>query len=126
MTLTGEPTNDQIYGHAGVAASAQDTVIRGCSNNADITGYQGYTGGIVADASYGTTTIESCWNTGAILLRGWHHQFRGVGGIVGNASAEVNITDCYNTGAISFYYKTQKIQQAAGPNEAQATPARSR
>ena len=114
VTLTGEPTNDQIYGHAGVAASAQDTVIRGCSNNADITGYQGYTGGIVADASYGTTTIESCWNTGAILLRGWHHQFRGVGGIVGNASAEVNITDCYNAGAISFYYKTQKIQQAAG------------
>lgn len=79
VTLTGEPTNDQIYGHAGVAASAQDTVIRGCSNNADITGYQGYTGGIV-----------------------------------GNASAAVNITDCYNTGAISFYYKTQKIQQAAG------------
>lgn len=114
VTLTGEPTNDQIYGHAGVAASAQDTVIRGCSNNADITGYQGYTDGIVADASYGTTTIESCWNTGAILLRGWHHQFRGVGGIVGNASAAVNITDCYNTGAISFYYKTQKIQQAAG------------
>ena len=114
VTLTGEPTNDQIYGHAGVAASAQDTVIRGCSNSADINGYQGYTGGIVADASYGKTTIEGCWNTGAILLRGWHHQFRGVGGIVGNACKEVNITDCYNTGAISFYYKTQKIQQAAG------------
>lgn len=114
VTLTGEPTNDQIYGHAGVVASAQDAVIRGCSNNADITGYEGYTGGIVAVTSYGTTTIENCWNTGAVLLRGWHHQFRGVGGIVGNASAEVNITDCYNTGAISFYYKTQKIQQAAG------------
>ena len=114
VTLTGEPTNDQIYGHAGVAASAQDTVIRGCSNSADINGYQGYTGGIVADASYGKTTIEGCWNTGAILLRGWHHQFRGVGGIVGNACKEVNITNCYNTGAISFYYMTQKIQQAAG------------
>lgn len=114
VTLTGKPTNDQIYGHAGVAASAQDTVIRGCSNSADINGYQGYTGGIVADASYGKTTIEGCWNTGAILLRGWHHQFRGVGGIVGNACKEVNITNCYNTGAISFYYKTQKIQQAAG------------
>ena len=114
VTLTGEPTNDQIYGHAGVVASAQDTVIRGCSNNADITGYEGYTGGIVAVTSYGTTTIENCWNTGAILLRGWQHQFRGVGGIVGNASAAVNITNCYNAGAISFYYKTQKIQQAAG------------
>ena len=114
VTLTGEPTNDQIYGHAGVVASAQDTVIRGCSNSADITGYQGYTGGIVAVTSYGTTTIESCWNTGAILLRGWQHQFRGVGGIIGNASAAVNITNCYNAGAISFYYKTQKIQQAAG------------
>ena len=114
VTLTGEPTNDQIYGHAGVVASAQDTVIRGCSNNADITGNEGYTGGIVAVTSYGTTTIENCWNTGAILLRGWQHQFRGVGGIIGNASAAVNITNCYNTGAISFYYKTQKIQQAAG------------
>ena len=114
VTLTGEPTNDQIYGHAGVVASAQDTVIRGCSNNADITGYEGYTGGIVAVTSYGTTTIENCWNTGAILLRGWQHQFRGVGGIIGNASAAVNITNCYNAGAISFYYKTQKIQQAAG------------
>ena len=114
VTLTGEPTNDQIYGHAGVVASAQDAVIRGCSNNADITGYEGYTGGIVAVTSYGTTTIENCWNTGAILLRGWQHQFRGVGGIIGNASAAVNITNCCNTGAISFYYKTQKIQQAAG------------
>ena len=114
VTLTGEPTNDEIYGHAGVVASAQDAVIRGCSNNADITGYEGYTGGIVAVTSYGTTTIENCWNTGAILLRGWQHQFRGVGGIVGNASAAVNITNCYNAGAISFYYKTQKIQQAAG------------
>ena len=114
VTLTGEPTNDQIYGHAGVVASAQDAVIRGCSNNADITGYEGYTGGIVAVTSYGTTTIENCWNTGAVLLRGWQHQFRGVGGIVGNASAAVNITNCYNAGAISFYYKTQKIQQAAG------------
>lgn len=113
VTLTGEPTNDEIYGHAGVVASAQDAVIRGCSNNADITGYEGYTGGIVAVTSYGTTTIENCWNTGAILLRGWQHQFRGVGGIIGNASAAVNITNCYNAGAISFYYKTQKIQQAA-------------
>ena len=113
VTLTGKSTGDQLYGHAGVAASAQDTVIRGCSNNADITGYQGYTGGIVAATSYGTTTIENCWNTGAILLRGWHYQFPGVGGIVGNASEEVNITNCYNTGAISFY-ETSSVQQAAG------------
>lgn len=32
-----------------------------------------------------TCTIENCWNTGAILLRGWHHQFRGVGGSIGNS-----------------------------------------
>lgn len=32
-----------------------------------------------------TCTIENCWNTGAILLRGWHHQFRGVGGMIGNS-----------------------------------------
>ena len=37
-----------------------------------------------------TCTIENCWNTGAILLRGWHHQFRGVGGIIGNSETVEN------------------------------------
>lgn len=114
VTLTGSPTNDQIYGHAGVVASAQDTVIRSCSNQADITGYEGYTGGIVAVASSGSTVIENCWNTGDIHLRGWQPSFRGVGGIAGCVRETVEISNCYNTGSISFYYKTQRIQQSAG------------
>ena len=114
VTLTGSPTNDQIYGHAGVVATAQDAVIRGCSNQADITGYEGYTGGIVAVASHGVTTIENCWNTGNIHLRGWESQFRGVGGIAGCLEDTVTVTNCYNTGNVSFFYKTQKIAQAAG------------
>ena len=114
VTLTGEATNDQIYGHAGVVATAQDAVIRGCSNRAEITGYEGYTGGIVAVASHGETTIENCWNTGKIHLRGWQSRFRGVGGIAGCLENTVTVTNCYNTGNISFYYKTQKIAQAAG------------
>ena len=114
VTLTGEPTNDQIYGHAGVVATAQDAVIRGCSNQADITGYQGYTGGIVAVASHGETTIENCWNTGNIHLRGWQTEFRGVGGIAGRLENTATVTNCYNTGNISFFYKTQRIAQAAG------------
>lgn len=114
VTLTGSPTNDQIYGHAGVVATAQDAVIRGCSNRADITGYEGYTGGIVAVASNGETTIKNCWNTGNIHLRGWQTEFRGVGGIAGNLENTATVTNCYNTGNISFFYKTQRIAQAAG------------
>ena len=114
VTLTGSPTNDQIYGHAGVVATAQDAVIRGCSNQAEITGYEGYTGGIVAVASHGETTIENCWNTGKIHLRGWQTEFRGVGGIAGRLENTATVTNCYNTGNISFFYKTQRIAQAAG------------
>ncbi len=114
VTLTGEPTNNQIYGHAGVVATAQDAVIRGCSNQAEITGYEGYTGGIVAVASHGETTIENCWNTGNIHLRGWQTDFRGVGGIAGSLENTATVTNCYNTGNISFFYKTQRIAQAAG------------
>lgn len=114
VTLTGKPTNDEIYGHAGVVATAQDAVIRGCSNQADITGYEGYTGGIVAVASYGETTIENCWNTGNIHLRGWQSRFQGVGGIAGCLENTATVTNCYNTGNISFFYKTQRIAQAAG------------
>lgn len=114
VTLTGSPTNDQIYGHAGVVATAQDAVIRGCSNQADITGYEGYTGGIVAVASHGETTIENCWNTGNVHLRGWQSDFRGVGGIAGRLENTATVTNCYNTGNISFYYRTQRIAQAAG------------
>ena len=114
VTLTGSPTNDQIYGHAGVVATAQDAVIRGCSNQADITGYEGYTGGVVAVASNGETTIENCWNTGNIHLRGWQTEFRGVGGIAGRLENTATVTNCYNTGNISFFYKTQRIAQAAG------------
>lgn len=114
VTLTGSPTNDQIYGHAGVVATAQDAVIRGCSNRAEITGYEGYTGGVVAVVSHGETTIENCWNTGNIHLRGWQTEFRGVGGIAGRLENTVTVTNCYNTGNISFFYKTQRIAQAAG------------
>ena len=114
VTLTGKTTNDQIYGHAGVVATAQDAVIRGCSNRAEITGYEGYTGGIVAVASHGETTVENCWNTGNVHLRGWQSDFRGVGGIAGRLENTATVTNCYNTGNISFFYKTQRIAQAAG------------
>lgn len=114
VTMTGTPTNNMLYGYAGIAAAAKDTIIRNCSNNADITGYQGYTGGIVAVASNGETTIENCWNTGNIHLRGWQSDFRGVGGIAGRLENTATVTNCYNTGNISFFYKTQRIAQAAG------------
>ena len=37
-----------------------------------------------------------------------------MGGIAGNLENTATVTNCYNTGKISFYYRTQRIAQAAG------------
>ena len=41
VTLTGSATNDDIFSHGGLVGSAQETDFIGCSNEVDITGYQG-------------------------------------------------------------------------------------
>lgn len=113
VVLTGSPTNNQIYGHGGLVGTARDTTFRNCSNRADVTGYEGYTGGLVGTASDGVV-LENCWNEGHVHLRGYYSGFEGVGGLVGYARDTVKITNCYNTGAVDFYYRTQANKQYAG------------
>lgn len=67
------------------------SVIRGCVNNAAVTGY---TAGGILGYSTQKNTIENCYNTGAIK-----GSFRS-GGIVGQAT-NGSITSCYNTGEIA-------------------------
>ena len=101
VTLTGKPTNDQIYGHAGVVASAQDTVIRGCSNNADITGYEGYTGGIVGfagkDRYTAAITLTNCYSSGTVSGQPDDQASMGalVGKVVDNEKTTLTVNNCY-------------------------------
>lgn len=113
VTLTGTPTNDRLFGYGGLVATASDATFRGCSNCVDLTGYQGYTGGLIGSAS-GNTVLENCWNEGAVHLRGYTNSFEGVGGLIGAGQDTLTLTNCYNTGAISFYYRTQAQKQYAG------------
>jgi hypothetical protein len=98
----------------GVVGSATNTVISQCGNYGDIaTDFEPYedlnpdgsvlnmaekvwgeAGGVVGSVT-GSATIESCFNKGSIT--GW---IADIGGIIGYA-ADVDITDCYNTGALS-------------------------
>jgi len=82
----------------GIAGTTSNNVtIRGCVNNASITGTNNQVGGINGNASGGVTTIENCYNTGDIT--GLNYS----GGIVGQStksSAQEVIENCYNTGKI--------------------------
>ncbi len=115
VEIKGEMSSDTIYGHAGVVASAQDTVIRNCSNNAAITGVKGSVGGILGNVSYGTVTIENCWNTGDITMVGYYSTYGGVGGILGTVDdASVRIVNCRNTGAVTAQSTKATAAKAGG------------
>lgn len=114
MTLTGSATNDDIFSHGGLVGSAQETDFIGCSNEVDITGYQGQVGSIVGNTGIGGVTLTNCWNSGHVHLRGYKSTFEGVGGLVGSGSNTLTLTNCYNTGAVDFYYRTAAEKQYVG------------
>lgn len=114
VTLTGSATNDDIFSHGGLVGSAQETDFIGCSNEVDITGYQGQVGGIVGNTGIGGVTLTNCWNSGHVHLRGYKSTFEGVGGLVGSGSNTLTLTNCYNTGAVDFYYRTAAEKQYVG------------
>lgn len=81
------------YCTGGIAGnvSSSSTVTR-CGNTGVVTSTIKRTGGVVGGAA---GTISACFNTGTVT------GIYGVGGVAGGASAKnVNITDCYNTGAV--------------------------
>lgn len=114
VTLTGSATNDDFFSHGGLVGSAQETDFIGCSNEVDITGYQGQVGGIVGNTGIGGVTLTNCWNSGHVHLRGYKSTFEGVGGLVGSGSNTLTLTNCYNTGAVDFYYRTAAEKQYVG------------
>ena len=63
VTLAGSATNDDIFSHGGLVGSAQETDFIGCSNEVDITGYQGQVGGIVGNTGIGGVTLTNCWSS---------------------------------------------------------------
>lgn len=90
VTYTGSATGRYIGGIVGGNQTTKST-IRGCVNQADVTGY---TAGGILGYSTQPNTIENCYNTGVIT-----GSFRS-GGIVGQATTG-SITSCYNIGEIT-------------------------
>lgn len=78
---------------AGIAGSAKNTEISGCSSYVTITDASQYAGGILARDNSGTK-IRSCFNYGEISATGR------VGGLAGRISSSGEIQDSINKGAI--------------------------
>ena len=93
VTTAGTVTGSGNYIAGVVAYCDSATVISGCTNTADITNTNNYTGGINAR---GANTVENCTNTGDVTSTSSN-----VGGIVGYGANTAVITGCTNTGDIS-------------------------
>lgn len=92
VTNEGTP-NSYTYYTGGIAGGVgKSSTVTHCGNTGDVTSTIKRTGGVVGGAA---GTISACFNTGTVT------GIYGVGGVAGGASAKnVNITDCYNTGAV--------------------------
>ena len=114
-----------IMAFGGIVGSPINSTILKCTNYADIDYYYGYAGGIAGMgldillmmmggeiesylASLTTTTIQNCYNYGAI-------ETIAAGGIAG-MSTKYNFVDCVNVGDVGFYDATENSgsQGAAG------------
>ena len=98
--LNGEKDVGGIIGLAD-GRYEQSVTLLNCTNRGKVNGGSYHVGGIVGSAD--GTVISSCINEGAVT--GTYDDNiqlgnRGVGGIVGNAVDEVELTDCRNSGDI--------------------------
>lgn len=87
------------YG-GGVSGYGINSIIKNCTNGAEILSSKGYTGGIIGKID-GESVIDSCNNTAKIESTGTCGDEYGntfLGGIVGNSEAEIN--NCNNSGEI--------------------------
>ena len=115
VEIKSDSTADTIYGYAGVVASAQDVTIRNCSNQASVSGVKGSVGGILGVATYGTVTIENCWNTGDVKMNESYYTYSGVGGILGVVeNGTAHVTNCRNTGSVTVEAAKAVGARAAG------------
>ena len=102
-----ESANHGVGGIAGqMYVSTKDCEIKDCTNTGDITAVgsdsAGYAGGIVGKLRRNTSgnsgTIESCHNSGDILMQS--STLCGIGGLVGISEANLTIEASSNTGSI--------------------------
>ena len=105
--------NDRPAGTGGITADAgNSTKITNCSNSGKIVGAGGRTGGITGGVS-NDAVIDGCYNSGYIFNKGYNSDQLGTGGIAGGIST-ATIQNCYNTGKVEYYYKTQAHEQGVG------------
>lgn len=94
VRVYGAVTTNANY-TAGVVAYANASTVKDCINNATVQGKQ-YTAGVLSYAS-GAAVIDRCGNNGDITGTGTF-----TSGVVANASsADVEVTNSFNTGHIS-------------------------
>ena len=95
LSVSGSVKGDAYVG--GVVGYNNGGTVTGCifsgSGSVSVTGSY-YVGGVVGENS-GSSTVEDCYNTGAVS--GSDH----VGGVVGYNHSGGSVTNSYNTGAVS-------------------------
>lgn len=79
------------YYLGGIAGYAADTTVQRCVNSGAVTSKYSKIGGIVGTAN--RATVQDCGNIGTVTKRGNGSEY---GGIIGEASGNPTIQNCYN------------------------------
>ena len=79
------------YYLGGIAGYAADTTVQRCVNSGAVTSKYSKMGGIVGTAN--RATVQDCGNTGTVTKKGNGSEY---GGIIGEASGNPTIQNCYN------------------------------
>lgn len=79
------------YYLGGIAGYAADTTVQRCVNSGAVTSKYSKIGGIVGTANL--ATVQDCGNIGTVTKRGNGSEY---GGIIGEASGNPTIQNCYN------------------------------
>ena len=103
LSVTGQITNKNWHA-AGICADGYVN-INNCANYANVTGYN-MVGGIVAYTQ--NIEIRNCTNKGIINIIGGGYEYRGAGGIIGNAT-RATIESCINEGDVIGNYTKSGI-----------------
>ena len=108
--ISKRESTSTVYGVGGIVGLLHTGTVSSCTNNGTVTGYIGNpVGGVVGKMWDGT--VSSCRNTEEVQGQGYSAS--GIGGIVGDISVSgsskfVAITDCHNSGNVTFSAGTQR------------------
>ncbi|MEG0649189.1 MAG: GLUG motif-containing protein, partial [Oscillospiraceae bacterium] len=116
-TVTNCHNTGAVYGYTvgGVVGNSFSNTVKNCYNEGTVKG-GGDVGGVVGKSSGGT--LDSCHNTGEIISVG-NNINANVGGVIGlndSGNEAVQVTNCYNTGAVSGAGEQIKAGGVVGKN----------